>query len=874
MKEIEKAYEAQKYEDDIYKKWEESGVFSPQPDTSKKPFTVSMPPPNATGVLHLGHATMLAIEDIMIRYKRMQGYAALWVPGTDHAGIATQNRVETNLLEKGITRHDLGRKKFLKEVNTFVKGSRSTIRNQIRKMGASCDWTRERYTLDEGLSKAVREVFVRMFNDGLIYRGDRIVNWCPRCSSTLADDEVDYKDKHEKLYWIKYGPFRVATTRPETILGDTAVAVHPDDKRYKDMIGKEYKISGVLGDFEITVVADKEVDMEFGTGAIKVTPAHSFADFEIAQRHDLPSKSVIDEDGKMKGNCGKYAGMTTLECRKEIVKDMEKMGFLEKTEDFNHNLSICYRCKTPIEPLVSRQWFIAVDEPVIKEDGKKKTIKEKALEVVRNGDIEIIPERFSKTYFHWMENLHDWCISRQIWFGHQIPVWYCQDCNEITVATETPEKCTCGSSNLKQDPDTLDTWFSSGLWTFSTLGWPEKTKDLDFFHPTAVLETGYDILFFWIARMIIMTTYVMKEVPFEKVYLHGLIRTRDGKKMSKSDPATCIDPLDMIEQYGTDALRLSMVIGSTPGNDLRLYEEKIAGYRNFVNKIWNAARFSLMNIEEEAFSTEFDPQKHIKSRADKWILTKLQYLIKDVTNDMEKFRYSDAGTKNYNFTWCELCDWYVEFSKGKHLNPVVLLYVLKNVLKLMHPFVPFVTEVLWGHLQEEKMLIEESWPVFNKKLLFDKEVEEMEILHQIISDIRSVRAQYSVEPAKKIHAVVYAGKYTEFLKKNMAPLRRMARIGSIDILEKGDKLEKAVCVFVSDIEVYLPLNELVDIEKEKKRLMKEQENLQGFKEQLEHKLKNKGFIDNAPKDIVEKEKKRLEETEKSLKKIKGQLEQL
>ena len=874
MKEIEKAYEAKKYEDDIYKKWEDSGVFTPKVDEKKESFTISMPPPNATGTLHLGHATMLAIEDIMVRYKRMQGFSALWLPGTDHAGIATQNRVEKNLLEKGITRHDLGREKFLDEVHKFVEGSRTTIRKQIRKMGASCDWTRERYTLDEGLSKAVREIFVRMYNDDLIYRGNRIVNWCPRCSSTLADDEVDYKDKVEKLYWIKYGPFTVATTRPETILGDTAVAVHPKDKRYKKMIGEKYMIPGVLGDFEIQVVADEAVDMEFGTGAIKVTPAHSFADFEIAQRNNLPMKSVIDESGKMKENCGKYAGMTTLECREEIVKDMEKMGFLEKVEDFNHNLSVCYRCKTTVEPLVSRQWFIAVDKPAIEENGKRKSLKEKAIEVVKNGDIEIVPEKFNKTYFHWMENLHDWCISRQIWFGHQIPVWYCMDCEELNVATEAPEKCKCGSHNLKQDEDTLDTWFSSGLWTFSTLGWPEKTKDLEYFHPTGVLETGYDILFFWIARMIIMTTYAMHEVPFKNVYLHGLIRTRDGKKMSKSSPETCIDPLDMIEQYGTDALRLSFVIGGTPGNDLRLYEEKIAGYRNFVNKIWNASRFSLMNVSDDDLATEFDPKKHIISRADKWILTKLQYLIKDVTDDMENFRYSEAGMKNYNFTWCELCDWYVELSKGKHLNPVVLIYVLKNILKLLHPFVPFVTEVLWSNLSEKKMLIEESWPKFNKDLLFDKEVEEMEILHQIISDIRSVRAQYSVEPAKKIMAVIYAGKYKKFLDEKIEPLKRMARIENIDIMEKGEKIEKAVCIFVSDIEIYLPLNELVDTEKEKSRLNKEKENLENFKKSLSAKLDNKSFVGNAPKELIENEKKRLAETEKSLEQINSQLADL
>jgi len=875
VKEIEKAYEASKYEDDIYKKWEDSGIFTPKIDESKESFTVSMPPPNATGVLHLGHATMLAIEDIMVRYKRMRGFSALWLPGTDHAGIATQNRVEKNLLEQGITRHDLGREKFLKEVDEFVEGSRNTIRNQIRKMGASCDWTRERYTLDDGLSKAVREVFVRMYNDGLIYRGNRIVNWCPRCSSTLADDEVDYRDKNEKLYWIKYGPFTVATTRPETILGDTAVAVNPNDERYKNMVGKKFMIPGVLGDFEIQVVADKEVDMEFGSGAVKVTPAHSFTDFEIAQRHNLPLKSVINEDAKMKDNCGKYAGMTTLECREEIVKDMEKIGLIEKIEDFNHNLSVCYRCKTPIEPIVSRQWFVAVDKPVIDEDGQKISLKEKALKVVRNGEIKIIPERFDKTYFNWMENLHDWCISRQIWFGHQIPVWYCKDCDELTVNTTTPQKCEkCGGTNLKQDEDTLDTWFSSGLWTFSTLGWPEKTKDLEYFHPTAVLETGYDILFFWIARMVIMTTYAMHELPFKKVYLHGLVRTRDGKKMSKSAPETCIDPLYMIKQYGTDALRLSMVIGATPGNDMRLYEEKVAGYRNFVNKIWNAARFALLNVTDDDLKMKFDFHKHINSHADKWILTKLQYLIKDATDKMENFRYSDAGMENYNFAWAELCDWYLEMSKGDNLNPFVLLYVLKNALKLLHPFMPFVTEVLWGHLKEKRMLIEESWPVFDDNLVFDKEVEDMEILHQIISDIRSVRAKYSVEPARKIRTVIYAGKYKEFLEGKIELLKKMARIGNIDILEKGDRIEKAVCLFVADIEVYLPLNELVDAEKEKTRLTKEKEKLEKFHKTLSAKLANKGFTERAPKEVVEKEKKRLLETGKSLEQVSTQLLEL
>ncbi len=872
VKEIEKAYIPKSYEDKIYKKWETSGVFTPKVDPKKKPFTISMPPPNATGTLHLGHATMLAIEDIMIRYKRMQGFSALWLPGTDHASIATQNRVEKNLAENGQNRHELGRAKFLKEVDKFVEQSRDTIKNQIRKMGSSCDWTRERFTLDKGLSLAVRTMFKKMFDDGLIYRGDRIVNWCPRCESTLADDEVDYKEAKEKLYWIKYGPFKVATTRPETMLGDTAIAVNPKDKRYKKDIGKKFKIPYPLGEFEVTMVADNEVDMDFGTGAVKVTPAHSFADFEIAGRNGIESKSVINEQGKMMKNCGKYAGMSAKDCRKEYVKDLEKMGLLEKEEDFDHNLSICYRCKTPIEPLISKQWFVAVDKPVIKHEGKKKSIKERSIEVVRNGEIEIIPERFDKTYYNWMENLHDWCISRQIWYGHQVPVWYCQDCDEEIVEVDTPKKCTkCKGSNLKQDPDTLDTWFSSGLWTFSTLGWPDQTEDLKYFHPTSVLETGYDILFFWIARMIIMTTYGLGEVPFKQVYLHGLIRTRDGQKMSKSKPETCINPLDMIDQYGTDALRLSMVIGSTPGNDLRLYEEKIAGYRNFVNKIWNAVRFSLLNVDEKALKEEFIPKKHIQSPADKWILTKLQYLIKDITDDMDKYHFSEAGNKIYNFTWSELCDWYVEFSKGEHLNPNVLAFVIKNLLKLLHPFIPFVTEVLWENLHGDKMLISEDWPVFDKSMIFAKEVENMELLHQVISDIRSARAEHSVDPAKEIHAVIYAGKYTEFLELKRAPLMRMARIGELEIFEKGEKLDHAIALLTGNLEIYLPLHEMIDIDKENNRLNKELDNLKKFEKTLKSKLNNQGFVKNAPPEVIEKEQKRLSETSSAIKKIQDKL---
>lgn len=865
---IEKAYEAKKYEDAIYKKWEKSGAFTPKVDKSKKPFVISMPPPNATGVLHLGHAVMLAIEDILIRQHRMMGESALWLPGTDHASIATQNKVEQLLAQKGLDRHTLGREKFLEEVKKYVANSQSIIRNQIRKMGSSCDWTRERYTLDDGLTNAVQEVFIRMYSDGLIYRGNRIVNWCPRCESTLADDEVDYKERQEKLYWIKYGPFTLATSRPETKLGDTAVAVHPKDKRYTKWIGKKVMIPGVLGEFEVTVVADEAVDPEFGTGIIKVTPAHSFVDFEIAQRHNLPIKSVIDQKGLMMSNCGKYAGMTTTQCRKAILEDMDKMGLVEKIDEYTHNLSVCYRCGTPIEPLVSRQWFINVDKPIIKEGKKKLTIKEKSIEVVKNGDIKIVPSKFKKIYFHWMENLHDWCISRQIWFGHRIPVWYCEKCDEV-IASKTKPKSPCPkckNSKWRQDEDTLDTWFSSGLWTFSTLGWPEKTADLEYFHPTSVMETGYDILFFWVARMIIMTTYTIGEIPFETVYLHGLIRDKFGKKMSKSS-GNGIDPLEMIEKYGTDAVRLSLVIGSTPGSDMRLYEEKIAGYRNFINKIWNSARFALMNVTEEDKKIKFN-KSHVKSVADKWILTELQKLIKEVDNDFKTFKLSEAGTKIYDFIWSKYCDWYLEISKGEHKNPAVLLFVLKSFLKLLHPFVPFVSEKIWESLDEKTMLISEEWPKFDKELVFAKESKEMEIIHELINKIRSLRSELKVESSKKIQAIAYAGKYTDLLESKKEVIQRMSCLESLEIKNKGAKIPDAKVVFVGDIEIYLPLKDMVDTAKELARVTKEITQKENFIKALGSKLKNPGFLAKAPKDIVEKELTRLEEEKTGLNKLK------
>ncbi|MBI2464175.1 valine--tRNA ligase [Candidatus Peregrinibacteria bacterium] len=1028
MKDIPKTYEASQYEDDIYELWEVSGAFTPKIDSKKKPFTIAMPPPNATGTLHLGHASMLAIEDIMIRFKRMQGFCALWIPGTDHAAIATQTKVEQILLEQGITRHDLGREEFLKRVHEFVEASRGTIRNQIRRMGSSCDWSRERYTLDEGLSRAVAENFVKMYRDGLIYRGHRIVNWCPRCSSTLADDEVVYKELQEKLYYIKYGPLSLATARPETKFGDTAVAVHPKDNRYKKYIGKKIAVTTVLGETEMIVVADSVVDPKFGTGVIKVTPAHDATDFDIGKRHGLEVRQVIDENGRMNEKAGKYAGMTTREARVAVVKDMKKLGLLIKEEDYTHNLSLCYRCSTPIEPLVSLQWFIDVNKPILSARSiklKKKlsahgnvkkeklmSIKEKSIEVIKNGSIKIIPDRFEKIYFNWMENLRDWCISRQIWFGHRIPVYYCLKCMEAS--KEASEKCHFGSENLdnvvsrepgifvsadrltkclncskplKQDPDTLDTWFSSGQWTFATLGWPEKTADLQYFHPTSVLETGYDILFFWVARMIIMTTYAMGEVPFETVYLHGLIRDKEGKKMSKSS-GNGIDPLDMIAKYGADAVRLSLVVGSTPGNDIRLYEEKIAGCRNFINKIWNAARFAMgsslsatpenHSIFSQSSLKTFvqSPIEHIEKKSkkyffgddnvsilfkhstffisdnlslsDKWILTRLQRLIEKTTNDLEAYRFSDAGLGVYEFTWNEFCDWYLECSKVQP-HPQVLQYVLMTILKLAHPFVPFVTEAIWKHLCPSKhnvssnaknkaftdessnngkskafatelsnnekskmfatellnngksetlssshrknqtfeseslhqkecfsyvpnLLIASQWPQYDKKLIFTDEESDMQVIFNVITGIRKLRAESHVAPHRKIHAIISGHKKScESIESQKHIIQRMAGLERLDVSPSSQKISDALSLFVGNVEVYLPLKNMMDFETERKRLQEECKKIASYIQGLETKLLNKNFIQRAPKNIVEKEKEKLETARSHLQKIEEQV---
>ena len=878
MIELEKAYEAKLFEDQIYEKWEKSGAFTPKIIKGKKPFVIAMPPPNATGTLHLGHATMLAIEDIMIRFKRMQGYPALWIPGTDHAGIATQNKVEKLLAEEGLTRHDLGREKFIARVNEFVKNSQNTIRNQVRKMGSSCDWTRERYTLDEGLSKAVREVFVRMYNDGLIYRGNRIINWCTRCSSTLADDEVEFKEEKSKFYYIKYGPVVIGTARPETKFLDKIIVVHPNDARYKKFVGTEVEVEWMNGPIKAKFIADESADPEFGSGAMTITPAHDFTDFDIAIKHKLEIKQIIGPDGNFTDVVGpEFAGKNARKSREAIIELLQSKGLIERIdENYVHNLSVCYRCGTAVEPLVSDQWFVDVNKPAIRKLGRKVSLKKMALDVVKNGKIVIIPDRFNKIYFHWLNNLRDWCISRQLWFGHQIPVWYCQSkltekCKNPIVLLDAPTACPNCSSSVIQESDTLDTWYSSGLWTFSTLGWPEKTEDLKYFHPTSVLETGYDILFFWVARMILMSTYAVKEIPFKTVYLHGLVRDKHGKKMSKSS-GNGIDPLEMIDKFGTDAVRLSLVIGSSPGNDIRLYEEKIAGFRNFVNKIWNSARFVLMNMNDQTVVHSLE-EGDIKTIADKWILHELENLIKEVSKDLESYSLSDAGTKIYNFTWGKLCDWYLEWSKS-NVNQKVLKFVFANVLKLLHPFVPFVTEVIWNHMGMQSMLITEPWPEFNKKYQFNDAASHFQTVQELITAIRSIRAEKNVDVGRKINAILYCGKSTHLIKENLETIKRMARLNDVKIESDGEKPTGSIWKYVSGINIYLPAADLFDIQEEKNRLIKKIEGTEVKFKELFGRLNNPGFLKKAPAALVEKEKAILLELENELNSLKEKITEL
>ncbi|MGB3990788.1 MAG: valine--tRNA ligase, partial [Acetivibrionales bacterium] len=758
IRELAKKYDPSQVEDRLYNEWMEKKYFHAVPDSSKTPYTIVIPPPNITGQLHMGHALDNTLQDILIRWKRMQGYCALWLPGTDHASIATEARIVETMAKEGLKKEDIGREKFLERAWEWKRVYGGRIVEQLKKLGSSCDWDRERFTMDEGLSKAVLEVFVRLYEKGLIYRGDRIINWCPKCCTSISDAEVEHEEQDGSFWHIRYpikdsgGFVTVATTRPETMLGDTAVAVNPEDERYSDLIGKTVILP--LMDREIPVIADSYVDKEFGTGVVKITPAHDPNDFEVGLRHDLQQIRVMDDRAVMNENAGKYAGMERYEARKRIVEDLRELGLLEKIENHSHNVGTCYRCDTVIEPILSRQWFV-----------KMKPLAEPAIEAVRNGTIKFVPERFSKIYFNWMENIQDWCISRQLWWGHRIPAYYCQGCGEMTVAREQPDTCPiCGSSNLEQDPDTLDTWFSSALWPFSTLGWPEKTKDLEYFYPTDVLVTGYDIIFFWVARMIFSGLEHMGKEPFSHVFIHGIVRDAQGRKMSKS-LGNGIDPLEVIGKYGTDALRFALTTGNSPGNDLRFSTEKVEAGRNFANKIWNATRFVLMNFDEDADFSRVDRSKF--TTADKWILSRANTLAREVTENLDNFELGIALQKIYEFIWEEFCDWYIELVKPRLFDredPTrleaqwVLNHVLGVAMKLLHPYMPFVTEEIYRNLiNDDDSIMISAWPVYDESMEFAGDERDMELIMDAIKAVRNIKAEMNVPPSKKIKLIFVAG---------------------------------------------------------------------------------------------------------------------
>lgn len=886
---LEKAYDPKGTEDRIYAMWEDSGAFKADANSTKEPFTISMPPPNATGQLHLGHAVMLALEDIFTRFARMQGKEALWVPGTDHAAIATENVVIKKLKDEGMKdpRKELGREALVGKIAEFVENSKTTIRGQVRKMGSSCDWSRERYTFEPSLNRCVNEVFKKMYEDGLIYRGHRIVNWDPKLQTTVSDDEVEWKEETIPFYTFQYGPFQISTARPETKFGDKYVVMHPDDERYAQYKhGDTFEAEWINGPVRATVIKDTAVDPAFGTGVMTITPWHDTADFEIAERHGLEKEQVIDYEGKLLAIAEEFAGMKIETARPLIVEKLQSKGLVVKVEEgYVHNKAVNQRGGGTIEPQIKLQWFMDVNKEVVDWKNQKMSLKQIMHDVVHHGDIQIIPERFNKTYFHWIDNLRDWCVSRQIWWGHRIPVWYRGD--EIYTGVTAPE-----GDGWEQDTDTLDTWFSSAMWTWSTLIDPalaldpsltlnellERSPDFKKFHPTSVMETGYDILFFWVARMILMTTYATGQIPFKTVYLHGLIRTRDGAKMSKSHPETMIDPLDMISKYGADALRLSMIVGQSPGADSRLYEEKIAGYRNFINKLWNASRFVLMQCEAAGIdpkSIDTLPDVSTLSLADRAILHASEVLIEDVTKGMETYSLSETGEKLYSFTWDYFCDWYLELSKGT-ANHAVLVHVLRRLYKLLHPYCPFITEELWAQIKPASagMLMAEAWPVAKEERKDQAAFGELQILIDVITSIRRLRTEQAVEPAKEISVTIVTGLYSKVLEDQESHIRRMGKIGNLTISTDAQKLENVASVFLADIEVHLSLEGLIDVEKEKASLSKEKENLEKFVAGIEAKLGNEQFVARAPEALVAEQKGKLEEAKGKLQKIEERLKSI
>ncbi len=879
MENLAKKYNPKDFEDRIYKMWEENGYFRADPNDEKEPFTIVLPPPNITGQLHMGHALDHILQDILIRWKRMDGYEALWLPGTDHSSIATEVKVVEKLRNEGIEKDQIGREKFLEKAWEWKEEYGGRITQQMKKLGNSCDWSRERFTMDEGCNKAVKDVFVKLYEKGLIYRGYRIINWCPDCLTSLSDIEVEHEDKGGNYYYVKYyfadneeEYFTIATTRPETIFGDTAIAVHPDDERYQKYIGK--KVIVPLVGREIEIIADEYPDMEKGTGALKITPAHDPNDFAIGKRHNLEEISCMNEKGMMNSYAGKYEGMDRYECRKAFVKDLKEADLIVKIEETEHSVGACYRCNTVIEPRISEQWFV-----------KMEPLAGPAIEAVKKGRTEFVPERFDKIYFHWLENIRDWCISRQLWWGHRIPAYYCQDCGETIVSKETPEKCTkCESKNLKQDEDVLDTWFSSALWPFSTLGWPEETKDLEYFYPTDVLVTGYDIIFFWVVRMMFSGLEHMNEVPFKHVLIHGLVRDANGNKMSKSK-GNGVDPLEVIDEFGADALRFMLVTGLTPGNDTRYHIEKLEASRNFANKLWNASRFVLMNLDDE----DEIPNLNIGSlkNEDKWILSRISKVTEEVNKNLENFDLGLALHKIYEFIWNEYCDWYIELVKprlygedeeDKKTALYILVNVMKDMLKLLHPFMPFITEEIWQNLpQNEESLIVSQWPEVDIENKYGNSVEEIKFAMEIIKSVRNIKAEMDVKPSKKIkgYFIPKNEKYKEYLINVERHLSNLINLEEMTVLTNKDIInEDTASAVIDGLEIYLPLSDLIDFEKENERLSKEKEKLESEIKRAEGKLKNKSFVEKAPEKIVNEEKEKLNKYKDMYDKVLSRIKQI
>lgn len=862
-KELEKQYNPKNVEDRLYKSWLDKKYFHAKREADKETYTIVIPPPNITGQLHMGHALDNTLQDILIRYHRMAGYDTLWLPGTDHASIATEAKIVEAMKKEGLTKEDLGREKFLERAWDWKAQYGGRIIEQLKKMGSSCDWDRERFTLDEGCNKAVNEVFCKLYEKGLIYRGERIINWCPHCLTSISDAEVEYEDQAGHFWHLRYpfkdgsGYLELATTRPETLLGDTAVAVNPNDERYKDMVGKTLILP--LVHREIPVVADDYVEMDFGTGVVKITPAHDPNDFEVGLRHNLEVINVLTPDAKITDDYPAYAGMDRYEARKAIVKDLEKEGALVEIEDYSHNVGTCYRCGTTVEPRVSKQWFV-----------KMKPLADPAIDAVKNGETKFIPQRFEKVYFHWLENIRDWCISRQLWWGHRIPAWYCADCGEITVSRTAPDACAhCGSQNITQDPDTLDTWFSSALWPFSTLGWPEETEDLKHYYPTNTLVTGYDIIPFWVMRMMFSGIEQTGKAPFDTVLIHGLVRDAQGRKMSKS-LGNGIDPLEIIDKYGADALRFTLATGNSPGNDMRFSDERVEASRNFANKIWNAARFILMNLGEN------EPAPHIPENLileDKWILSLYNALVVGVTDSLEKFELGMAVQKLYDFIWDVFCDWYIEIAKirlngedetAKSTVKAVLVYVMSNTLKLLHPFMPFITEEIWQTLPHEgESIMVANWPKADSALTYAAEEAQMERIMTAIKAVRNRRAEMNVPPSKKAKVFIETA-YGDTFAAGTVFFNRLASASEVQVAEQFDGMDDAVSIITESARIYIPMDELVDFQAELKRLEKEKASVQKELDMVNGKLGNENFVSKAPAAVVEKQRQAKAQLEEKM----------